>query len=149
MMNYYNNLLLSYMKYNLGKEFFVVLKISSIYIVLSLIVALIIDNIFNMHIISSPMNIDNKNSIDLLIQKTKIKNNNARYKLKLFFTIFLQVIVCVISIFYLRKFVHTFSFVKKHKKFISPTIYSGEIAIAFIFIGTQYNLLNKLVQFAS
>jgi len=137
------------MNYNLGKEFFVVLEISSIYIILSLIIALIIDNLFNINKISIPLNIDNKKNVNKLLNKTKHKNINFNYKLKLFLTIFLQVIICVIAIFYLRKFVNSLSFINIHKKYISPTIYSGEIVIAFIFIGTQYNLLNKLVQFAS
>lgn len=137
------------MKYNLGKEFLVVLKISSIYIILSLIVALIIDNIFNIHKISNPLNIDNKEDINILLEKTKGKRGKLKYKCMLFLTIFFQVIICIIAIFYLRKFVGSLNFVKIHEKYISPNIYSGEIAIAFIFIGTQYNLLNKLVQFAS
>ena len=137
------------MNYSLGKEFFVVLEISSIYIVLSLIIALIIDNLFNISKISVPLNIDNKKIVNKLLKKTKHKNTDFMYKFKLFTIIFFQVIVCVIAAFYLRKFVNSFSFINIHKKYISPTIYSGEIVIAFIFIGTQYNLLNKLVQFAS
>lgn len=137
------------MNYSLGKEFLVVLKISSIYIILSLIVALIIDNIFNIHKINNPLNIDNKEDVDKILEKTRNKNGKLKYKCKLFLTIFSQVIICIIAIFYLRKFVGSLDFVKIHEKYISPNIYSGEIAIAFIFIGTQYNLLNKLVQFAS
>lgn len=137
------------MNYSLGKEFLVVLKISSIYIILSLIVALIIDNIFNIHKISDPLNIDNKEDVNMILKKTKHKRIKLKYKCKLFSTIFFQVIICIIAIFYLRKFVGSLDFVKIHEKYISPNIYSGEIAIAFIFIGTQYNLLNKLVQFAS
>ena len=137
------------MKYSFAKEFLVVLEISAVYIVLSLIVALIIDNIFNIHKISKPLNIDDKASVLAITERAKSKHGQLGYKLKLFVTIFLQVIICVIAVFYLRKVVYTLPFVNRHLKYISPNIYSGEIVIAFIFIGTQYNLLDKLVQLAS
>jgi hypothetical protein len=139
------------MKYSLSKEFFVVLKISTVYIIAALIVALIIDNLFNIPKIQrkrKPFNIDNIQSV-IQIKKEESYGKDWAYKFKLFISIFLQVIICVIAVFYLRKFVHTLSFINKHKLFISPNIYSGEIVIAFIFIGTQYNLLDKLVKLAT
>lgn len=139
------------MGYSLGKEFLVVLEISAVYIILSLIVALIIDNIFNIHKISKPLNIDDKADVEEAKKKAKAKSKNGpiSYKLKLFLVIFFQVIICVIAIFYLRKFVYSLPFIKRHLKHIMPNVYDGEIVISFIFIGTQYNLLDKLVQLAS
>lgn len=114
------------------------------------IIALIIDKFFFLIRYKEVKNFSKKDiELQKKISSEKKKNNLFLYKLNLFFNIFFQVIICVIAIFYLRKLIQHLPFIKKHVKNITNSIFDGEIVISFIFIGTQYNLLDNLIDIAS
>ena len=60
----------------------------------------------------------------------------------LFVDVVLQIILCVIAVFYIRKIVRIFPFLL-NSKYKIPN-YNDEIVISFIFIASQQNLLKKI-----
>ena len=68
-----------------------------------------------------------------------IKEENLQ---KLFIDVILQIILCVIAVFYIKKIVRLFPFFLNKKYNVSE--YNDEIVISFVFIASQYNLLKKI-----
>ena len=111
--------LLSYDKNRLY-ELLGMIQYTILYIVFTMIFAHLIDVIF-------------------FDQYEDIKKENI---FKILFDIILQVILCVIAIFYIKKIVRIFPFFLNQKYHVSQ--YNEEIVISFVFIASQQNLLKKI-----
>ena len=113
-------------KKDIAVELYHTLIISIIYIIVTLIVAYFIDSFFSF-LFEKKLELEKKHNIRILIE------------------IMLQVIICVISIYFIRKFVKLIPLLLKWGHYNDMRyIYEGEIVIAFIFIGSQPKLLKKI-----
>lgn len=114
------------LKKDIAIELYHTLLISIIYIIVTLIVAYFIDSFFSF-IFEKNLDLDKKHNIRILIEIT------------------IQVIICVIAIYIIRKFVKLIPKSLKWGNYNEMRyIYEGEIVIAFIFIGSQPKLLKKI-----
>ena len=114
------------LKKDIAIELYHTLLISIIYIIVTLIVAYFIDSFFSF-IFEKNIDLDKKHNLRILIEIT------------------IQVIICVIAIYIIRKFVKIIPKSLKWGNYNEMRyIYEGEIVIAFVFIGSQPKLLKKI-----
>ena len=114
------------LKKNKLREIGYILVISFVYIIITIVVAHLIDDFF--------ANIFERN------EKLETKNN-----FKIFYEVVFQVLTCVIAIYIIRKIVKLIPIILKWDKYNDMEyIYEGEIVISFIFIGSQPKLLQKI-----
>ena len=114
------------LKKNRLREIGYILVISFVYIIITIVVAHLIDDFF--------ANIFERN------EKLETKNN-----FKIFYEVVFQVLTCVIAIYIIRKIVKLIPIILKWDKYNDMEyIYEGEIVISFIFIGSQPKLLQKI-----
>ena len=114
------------LKKNRLREIGYILVISFVYIIITIVVAHLIDDFF--------ANIFERN------EKLRTKNN-----FKIFYEVVFQVLTCVIAIYIIRKIVKLIPIILKWDKYNDMEyIYEGEIVISFIFIGSQPKLLQKI-----
>ena len=102
------------------------IQYSILYIIFTLIFAYLIDQVFF----------------------DKYEEIEKESKLKILAIVFIQIIVNVLCVYYIKKIVQTFPFIFNHPPYGNYTYnideFNGEMIFGFIFIGAQFNLLNKI-----
>ena len=78
----------------------------------------------------------------------KYEDIEKESKLKILMIVFIQIIVNVICVYYIKKIVQTIPFIFNHPPYGNYNYnideFNGEMIFGFIFIGAQFNLLNKI-----
>jgi hypothetical protein len=108
------------------KEIGYILFISFVYIIITIVIAHIIDDFF----------------VSIVERELKLKDKN---NFRIFYEVVFQVLTCVFAIYLIRKIVKLIPIIFKWENYNDMGyIYEGEIVISFIFIGSQPKLLQKI-----